>query len=323
MPVRFARLDDTQAIVTLFCARIPTWQRLDANGRVQDVPYNELSLYERWQHGGAWMSPETGAIFLNHLLLGAGIPLVYVHETGRITGYAEGYLSLEGEPFGANLHLAHLLADEDTARAELLAAVRDQAAQSRLERITITQPGDVELPTMETPTMLASISRYSLSPKEGQVFFQVTELPSPHAGQIARWSMTSGRATSARHQWETTMPTLFETIPQIASQRHARLKVTAGGQEALVYMSARLYDDRAADFLIWTPRLLQPQTVAALRDWAGREGYRTLWFTVASSAVQALGPDAEADGFTLHTLTLPLTPQSAPSDDLSPAEDAS
>src|SRR5215213_9179974 len=76
LQVRQAALDDTCAISSLFRARIGVWQRLDANGRVEDKPYEALTIYERWLHGGAWMSIETAAIQLNELLSGAGISLV-------------------------------------------------------------------------------------------------------------------------------------------------------------------------------------------------------------------------------------------------------
>ena len=56
MPIRQPTLDDTQAISALFQAKFERWQRIDENGQVEDLPYEQLSLYERWLHGGAWMS---------------------------------------------------------------------------------------------------------------------------------------------------------------------------------------------------------------------------------------------------------------------------
>jgi hypothetical protein len=66
--VRQAGLDDTGAITALFGARIPIWQRINKQGQVEDVPYAQLTIYERWLHGGPWMSIETCAVLLNHLL---------------------------------------------------------------------------------------------------------------------------------------------------------------------------------------------------------------------------------------------------------------
>ncbi|MDQ7035939.1 MAG: hypothetical protein Q9P01_14230 [Anaerolineae bacterium] len=74
MQIRRAILDDTQTISKLFRSRIDRWQRMDSQQRVEDLAYDDLSIYERWLHGGAWMSIETGAIWLSHLLSGAGNP---------------------------------------------------------------------------------------------------------------------------------------------------------------------------------------------------------------------------------------------------------
>ena len=74
LEVRQAGLDDTGAISALFCARIPVWQRRNAQGQVENVAYDALTIYERWLHGGPWMSIETCAILLNHLLSGGGDP---------------------------------------------------------------------------------------------------------------------------------------------------------------------------------------------------------------------------------------------------------
>src|SRR5688572_26029716 len=97
MRVRLATLQDTSAISHLFCARVGRWQRLDAQGRGEDVPYEALTLYERWSHGGPWLSIETAAIWLNQLLGGAAIPLVLEDDNGLI-GYAELYANDESDP---------------------------------------------------------------------------------------------------------------------------------------------------------------------------------------------------------------------------------
>ena len=69
--VRPAQLEDCEQIAALAQAQVSIWQRWDARGRVEDVTYSALSIYERWLHGGVWMSLETAAIHLGRLLLGA------------------------------------------------------------------------------------------------------------------------------------------------------------------------------------------------------------------------------------------------------------
>ena len=83
--VRLATLADTTAIVDLHKSHQATWERLDAaTGQVVAADYEELDLYERWQHGGPWMSIETGAVHLNRLLAGSGVPLVAEDEQGQL-----------------------------------------------------------------------------------------------------------------------------------------------------------------------------------------------------------------------------------------------
>ncbi len=110
--MRGATLDDTQTISALFCAHITVWQRLSSSGKVEDIAYDSLTIYDRWLHGGPWMSVETAAIHLSHLLRGAGIPLV-IEVEGKIVAYAEAYRGTEPEPFGDHYHLAQVVVHPD------------------------------------------------------------------------------------------------------------------------------------------------------------------------------------------------------------------
>ncbi|MEO1441159.1 MAG: hypothetical protein AAFV33_12220, partial [Chloroflexota bacterium] len=63
--IRQAQLDDAAAISELARSRVGVWQRM-TGGQVETVTYDALSIYERWLHGGPWMSVETGALQLSH-----------------------------------------------------------------------------------------------------------------------------------------------------------------------------------------------------------------------------------------------------------------
>ncbi|MCA9914442.1 MAG: hypothetical protein KC496_13900 [Anaerolineae bacterium] len=47
MQIRKANLDDTQTITELFRAGVARWERMDSEGRVEDLPYDALTVYER------------------------------------------------------------------------------------------------------------------------------------------------------------------------------------------------------------------------------------------------------------------------------------
>lgn len=333
--VRQAILEDTKAISALHHAHISVWQRLDEGGRVQDVAYDALSLYERWLHGGswqgAWMSVETGAIFLNHLLLGAGLPLVAFEDNGPakpkdparpLLGYCECYINHEPEPLGIHLHIASILTaavPEPAGDLSVLAVTRalleDVIARARRLRCTyITfNRGDHQIlealasfeggPQAE---IVQSVQRFSLSARTGQIFYKVTEHLDADALQIAGWAMPAGRITSSRHHWETQWTPIWNTLPELRARHQHRLRIASGGQDAFAFVQQQLYNPRAADVSLWAVKTLTAPILAGLRDWAHREGYRTLALTVTSETARLFSAEADAEAFTALTYAVPL-----------------
>lgn len=319
--IRQAVLEDTAAISALHRAPIQVWQRLDANGRVQDVAYDSLSLYERWLHGsgwqGAWMSIETGAIFLNHLLLGAGLPLVAydadVLDTRAILGCCEAYINYEPEPFGVHLHIASMLAPDTAITRALLDAVIARARRLRCTQVTFNR-GDHQLlealasvegsPQAE---IVQTVQRFSLAARTGQVFYKVTEHTEADPLQISGWTMPVGRTTSARHHWETLWTPIWNTLPDLRARKVHRLKIASGGQDAFAFVQQQLYNPRAADVSLWAVKALAAPMLTGLRDWAHREGYRTLALTVTPETARLFTAEADAEAFTASTYAIPLT----------------
>ncbi|RMF78553.1 MAG: GNAT family N-acetyltransferase [Chloroflexi bacterium] len=302
--VRQATLDDVAAITEIFCSHIHVWQRLDADGRVEDKPYQQLKIYERWLHGGAWMSPETGAIHLNHLLMGAGMPFV-AEVNGRVLGYAETYHSYEPQPFGENINLATLKVHADALDSRL-----DDALMNHCILYTEAQEcprfmASVAVNDTETATFyhqyglqpLVRVQRFIVPTQTGQVFYRAIDHPDADPSQIEDRLMTSGRYDSPRQHWETLWPGKFDTLAELRERQAARVHFTAAGQDAFVFFQQQLYDLRAVDVYCWSNKPLSWQFLAALRDWAHKAGYRRLVMGVTPDTVKTLGPNAEADGF--------------------------
>jgi ribosomal protein S18 acetylase RimI-like enzyme len=300
--IRLAVLDDTAAISELARAGIDVWQRLDANGRVQDLDYNALSVYERWLHGGAWMSLETSAIYLGHLLRGAGMPIVAASaDSGQIIGYAEAYAGQEQAPFGRHVHIARLTSPADAdggIRRALIDEVVKRARAMGAQRITISVSShDAEtIGFYQSCDMqpLSQVGRYTLSAVTGQSFYRATEHPDASPAQIKGWQMSIGRQESARYHWETLWPPLWEIIPEIAQRRTHRLHVTASAQEAFVWCQQHLFDPRSADISCWSPKPMGSQLMTAIRDWTHREGYRNLVMFVPEATTRLFGDGVEA-----------------------------
>lgn len=308
MQIRPAILDDTRAIGALFRSRITAWQRQREDGQIEDVEYESLSVYERWLHGGAWMAVETGAVFLNHLLLGAGVPMVAEHG-GHVFGYVEAFPNHEADPFGAHLHVGYLVAPDAETEDALLDAMMMAARARKLFKLTAsTALGE------EATAALArrggepvyTLQRYTLTARTGQGFYRAVDLAQNDASVITGWAMPAGRDTSPRYAWETQVQRLFDTMPELAQRRAHRLRLSASGQDVIVYCRQQMYAPRTVDVSMWSPKGLQPQTVIALSDWAHREGYRTLRLMAGEADARALGPDAELDPMMVTISALPF-----------------
>lgn len=310
--VRTARLDDTQAISALMRQRIGVWQRLDANGAVEDVAYSDLSVYERWLHGGPWMSIETGALQLSHLLRGAGLPLVAL-AGDEVIGYTEVYNGTEPPPYGRHLHLSGITvrADAPPDSADLLLIHAVQVGQTgRYARITANNAtSDAETAAFYTRhglTPIDQVRRMTIPAKSGQVFYKATEHPNLDFAQVEGWHLALGRLGSARYQWESLWPRTFDAISEISKRQTHRLNLNAAGNDAYLLIRQQLYQPRQADVFCWTPRPPTAQLITAIRDWAHREGYRRLSLVAVESVVKMLGLDAEPDGYAEQVFALNL-----------------
>ena len=73
--IRPADVTDAPAISAVHCSNIERWQIDEGQGR-RPGRYADLTPYQRWLHGGAWMDTETCAYHLGRLLNGGGIAWV-------------------------------------------------------------------------------------------------------------------------------------------------------------------------------------------------------------------------------------------------------
>ena len=297
MLVRQATLDDTQAIVILFKSRIPKWQRLNEQGQVEDLPYGSLTIYERWLHGGAWMSLETAVLWLSHILSGHGLAYV-VDNDGDIVAYAETFYDNEPEPLGQHLYLAQMLVDEScTDDVHHLLADRILQDARGVGRLTMSLPEyDAAQATYYRKYFGANeflrLARHSLPAQTGQSFYKTREYSDDNPKQIEGWEMLIGRWTSPRHLWETEWTEHWTAIPQIINRTKHRLHINAAGHEAIVCYHQQLYNIRAADVYCWSAKKLSSQLIVAIRDWGHRAGYRNLLFALPDVSAKLLPAEA-------------------------------
>ena len=107
--LRYATLADAADISAIHCSDIQQWYKghFDDEGirhRVE-APWEECSLIDRFEMGGAWMSPELCAIHLNRMLTEDDhIPLV-LEVDGKVVGELEVFVGKD-DIYGMNANLS-------------------------------------------------------------------------------------------------------------------------------------------------------------------------------------------------------------------------
>ena len=308
--VRQARLDDAAAISALLRSPIERWQRFTEASAVEDCRYQDLRIAERWLHGGAWMSVETGAIQLARLLTGAGLPLV-AERRGRIIAYLEAHPGKENEPFGNHWGIAHLMEAGDPAKTgdgarALLARLREIARENGGERVLISgrqavAPGWYGEFGFER---LARARRYRLTAQGGRVFYRASEHENEDSAQIDGWEMAIGRICNARFHWDRDWRRMWDSLLEMGELRVDRFRLTIAGQEALVCARQGAYHRHTAEISLWSKKPLSIQLMIALREWAFRHQYRELQLLMHEDYEALLGENAETDGYFLDTYIL-------------------
>ncbi len=310
--IRQARLDDAIAISALLRTRIERWQRFTEAGAVEDCQYKDLSIAERWLHGGAWMSVETAAIHLSQLLTRASIPLV-AEEKRRIVGYLEAHHSKEEEPFGDHWGISYLLGPEGNTTRQteksLLEYLQEYMLREGPERILIMGIPQADDEWLRTSgfSRTARLLRFRLGAQQGHVFFRANPHTDEDAAQIVDWYISIGRICNARYTWEREWQQLWDKLlGHEEGLRVDRFRLTLPGQEALVCARQLAYHRQCVKIALWSRKPLSVQLIIALREWAYRQKYRELELLVNETDVPILGENAEADGFSLDIYALDI-----------------
>lgn len=297
--VRTATLGDTAAITAVHTSNVPRWQRLTAGGQVEDVAYDQLRLYERWQYGGPWMSVETCAVHLTHLRRGAGIPVV-AEIDGQVVGHGEAFPGEEPAPFGKHLHISVLYVHADYegqgVEQALLAHMIATGQELGCQRVCIANPQARAFYEGEHWRTLATTRPVVWPARTGQVFYQTTPHPNPDPTPIHGWSMPLGRGQSARQEWETHWPTLWMAVPELDSRRVERFKFNVAGATLFVIYAESIYEPRWAHVYVWTGTPLTGPMLTAINDKAHKLGFRRLESVVVGDSIAFLGADAQAEG---------------------------
>jgi GNAT superfamily N-acetyltransferase len=144
--IRLARLEDTAGITAVHCSYTDRWTRT-IGAEIDPVPYDSLSIAERWGFGGPWMSVETCAIHVNNMLLKRHYPVAALMGD-RLVGEMELFVGREGEQFGMNAHVGLLYVAKGCTGKGIGRAMLEKAAsiatENRCDTITVaSEPSSI------------------------------------------------------------------------------------------------------------------------------------------------------------------------------------
>lgn len=296
--VRNATMDDIRHIVRLFTDQIQTWQRINPDNQAETVDYQALNLYERWGHGvtmgaEAWMSIETGALLLSYLLTNGCVALVATDNDGLVIGYLEAYFGDEPH-YAKHWHIYHLVGASADVEQALIAHLKQEQRGVRLTmtRSAYDRDGGEKLKALGFSSY-SRTEQYTLVAQTGRGFYQVTPKPEATFAKIANWMMPVGRVQSAATHWHLLWSNIWRAVIGQADRLNHYLFFSVSGHDAYVLIKTQPYAQRTADVYCWSAKPLTTPLLVAIRDWAYREGYRTLVFTVSPETAKLLPHDAE------------------------------
>lgn len=292
MKVRQANLYDVQAITRLYQSHIETW--LDFNQ--QPAAYEDLSLYERWLHGGAWYSIETCAVWTAHLLQeNEAIPLV-VESDGEVVGHTEIFMGKEPDPYGGHMNISTLCvlkgAEGQGFEEAFLSYVEEMAKAAGSKSITVANPASSDF--YEHLGFTPKIERFSIAmpAMEGRVFYKALELTNSSASQIKGWHMPLGRYQNAREEWERMRWFIWNGLPALVESNWHGLTVELTGQPAILHLHQHRENLGQVTARLWTKNPPTGNIITAIRDKAARLGYESI-ITMVDAPTRALIKDAE------------------------------
>jgi GNAT superfamily N-acetyltransferase len=205
MKVRLATLDDCEGIVKLHCSGVERWIK-KSEGR--EASYEELSIEERYLHGGPWMSIETCAIHMNNLLLEGQFPIV-AEENGEIIGNGEVLIS--EEPIESKIRkIAHIdvlevhknFRGKGVGRA-IVEFVEGLAREKGCELVTVT-------PEKSAIGFYEKLGIRDVLYSAGFVEFDLSSFPGSETkpevfefswGDVRGLEMVAGKFQSSYHHW--------------------------------------------------------------------------------------------------------------------------
>lgn len=281
--IRPADVADAPAISAVHRSNIERWQIEDGLDR-RPARYADLTPYQRWLHGGAWMDAETCAYHLGRLIHGGGIALV-AEVDGRVLAEAELHPAIEPPPFGRTLNLSVLYVHRNHQRGGLGSALMEHALKLAEDCDTFTV-SHAEAPDFYKKyglKLAARYKRFQLPTRTGKERYTTEPLPDVDYELVRGYALPIGRYQNAHHDWERVRPNAAPDFPEWQRLRLERWWMAVRGQRA-----ALIFEEQqagTANTFLFTPSPLGDFSdggrvgmgvLSAIRDLAARSGFTHL-----------------------------------------------
>ncbi|NDJ86791.1 MAG: hypothetical protein GYB66_12970 [Chloroflexi bacterium] len=297
--VRQARLADTHAITDLHCSTVEegVFTRRNSDGTRTPVPYEELSLFERFMNGGPWMSVETCAVWIAHLLRhGDEIPLV-AEVDGLVLGEAEVTVGNEPAPYGRHLNITSIrihsgVSNSAKLAVALLAYIQEMARVMHMQQVLVARPAPDISYTEYSFKPIVARQEVVIPARIGRVVYKAVAMTNFSPRGIDGWYMPFGRYQSARHDWNRIWPGFWNGVPELVEPEAARYDIELAGQRGKCLLQQDRYVPQRAAAFLWTERPLTSHMVSAVRDRVAREGYEELSLFVDNQAMALVEAEA-------------------------------
>jgi ribosomal protein S18 acetylase RimI-like enzyme len=284
--IRTARPQDAPAIAAIHVSNVTRWLRWDAANAPHPARYADLTAYERWQHGGAWMDTGTCRQHLERLLNGGGTPLV-AEVNGHAVATAELHPANEPSPYGRNLNLSTLYVHRNHQRQGLGSALLQRsmalAGEQQFETFTVA---NAEAPDFYKRQGLKQAERwvqYRVAASKSRVSFNVEPLPDAPYAFVSGLGLPVGRYQNAHHDWERTRPNAAPSFDEWHGLRLERHWLTGRAFKAAVVLEELPEVRGVANVFVFTKQAITPQLLSAIRGHAFTWGFSALLCFVRST----------------------------------------
>lgn len=290
--LRHATLEDAAEISEIHRSYVDSWCRKLDNEQYE-VPYDSLSLSERWGFGGPWMSVETCSVHMNNLILQHQVHIV-AEENGILIGEMELFLGEEGPGFGRNMHIGLLYVRRGHTGQGIGSALVNKAfklAESQGCDTVSVASSQANEGFYEKCGFERSATMVELEAITNDYDVDVSPLQPP----LNLWSFARGMAMSLG-RYQSSAFHLFEqldlyAIPEFLNVSHKKVFINVNGHPSLLVFVKG--DDVSADVYGWSGATAEELTQAAL-TLLGRDGVKYASILLSSDDYYAMEGSIDA-----------------------------